>query len=356
MYSLPRPFEMAEKPKSPGDSPAPPSKIGAPGSPSDEETHEISTAAMKPAPTATTAIRTSSTTTVATVTTPTTSTPGPLSVVTTAAISLPKATSSPKPLPIHIPKSQDARCMLTPSTPDAYRKFVQYLMEGKFAFHTYQIKSERAYRVVLRGLHQHNPLHEITRNIEERGHKCVLRSPTKRVTWSSAPGVNSSVTPKATAIAPLAVYIMPGNTTTKCLKSRETPATCALCSRDHPDNYRGCQIYKDLQNAARNKKKRTLKKRGLWSPLRRVCQWWLQARAVQSLLQRGWKDFPGCRGSTFRATRITSEHYFPGCPGTPPQVSANKFPSSTGYGSQLFTGKVQECEGFVKTFRCLSKD
>ncbi|KAL1123028.1 hypothetical protein AAG570_002116 [Ranatra chinensis] len=79
------------------------------------------------------------------------------------------------------------------------RKIVRYLTEGKFAFHTYQIKSERAYRVVLRGLHQHTPLQEIIRDIEEQEHKCVWKSPTQGVTWSS---VNRSVTPKAIVIAP----------------------------------------------------------------------------------------------------------------------------------------------------------
>jgi hypothetical protein len=26
------------------------------------------------------------------------------------------------------------------------------------------------------------------------------------------------------------------------------PAKCALCKGDHPSNYKGCQVYKDLQN------------------------------------------------------------------------------------------------------------
>ena len=32
-----------------------------------------------------------------------------------------------------------------------------------------------------------------------------------------------------------------------CTKSKETPAKCALCEGDHPANYKGCRIYKDLQ-------------------------------------------------------------------------------------------------------------
>jgi len=33
---------------------------------------------------------------------------------------------------------------------------------------------------------------------------------------------------------------------TECTKTRETAAKCALCSGDHPANYRGCSVYKEL--------------------------------------------------------------------------------------------------------------
>ncbi|VVC39861.1 Pre-C2HC domain [Cinara cedri] len=34
---------------------------------------------------------------------------------------------------------------------------------------------------------------------------------------------------------------------TTCSKTIFTPTKCALCKSDHPANYKGCQIYKDLQ-------------------------------------------------------------------------------------------------------------
>ena len=37
--------------------------------------------------------------------------------------------------------------------------------------------------------------------------------------------------------------------TTEYQKPRETPAKCALCSGQHTANYKGCTVYKDLQNA-----------------------------------------------------------------------------------------------------------
>jgi hypothetical protein len=37
--------------------------------------------------------------------------------------------------------------------------------------------------------------------------------------------------------------------TTDCQKSKEIPAKCALCSDEHTANYKGCTVYRDLQNA-----------------------------------------------------------------------------------------------------------
>jgi len=34
---------------------------------------------------------------------------------------------------------------------------------------------------------------------------------------------------------------------TECTKTRDTAAKCALCSGDHPANYKGCSVYKELQ-------------------------------------------------------------------------------------------------------------
>jgi len=37
-----------------------------------------------------------------------------------------------------------------------------------------------------------------------------------------------------------------------CDKTKDSPATCALCGKDHPANYRGCTVHKELQKS-RNK-------------------------------------------------------------------------------------------------------
>jgi len=39
---------------------------------------------------------------------------------------------------------------------------------------------------------------------------------------------------------------------TECQKPKEIPAKCALCSGQHTANYKGCIVYRDLQNAKNN--------------------------------------------------------------------------------------------------------
>lgn len=42
--------------------------------------------------------------------------------------------------------------------------------------------------------------------------------------------------------------------TSECTKKdRNTPATCALCLGNHPANYKGCQVYKEIMDRKLNK-------------------------------------------------------------------------------------------------------
>jgi len=43
---------------------------------------------------------------------------------------------------------------------------------------------------------------------------------------------------------------------TSCVKTRDTPATCALCKGHHPANYKGGQIYKQIQQLQSSSKRR----------------------------------------------------------------------------------------------------
>jgi hypothetical protein len=44
---------------------------------------------------------------------------------------------------------------IMPNTPETCRKLIQHVTDEKIIHHTYQIKEERAYRIVIRDLHLH---------------------------------------------------------------------------------------------------------------------------------------------------------------------------------------------------------
>jgi len=52
-----------------------------------------------------------------------------------------------------------------------YRRLIKRFQEDNIVHHTYQIRDERAYRVVLRNLHHSIPPHEIQEELETLGHK-----------------------------------------------------------------------------------------------------------------------------------------------------------------------------------------
>jgi len=51
-------------------------------------------------------------------------------------------------------KSSTNRVKLLTSSPNAFREVIQYLKSSKADYHTYQPKQDRAYRIVIRSLHQ----------------------------------------------------------------------------------------------------------------------------------------------------------------------------------------------------------
>ncbi|WP_373424457.1 hypothetical protein [Pantoea sp. Taur] len=176
------------------------------------------------------------------------------------------------------------------NTRQHYKTLVKHLTDKKYEFHCYQLKEEKSYRVVLRGLHNTTPTDAIKRDIEELGHKvrqiaCVLH-PTEKyplplffVDLEPAPNnaeifnimrlVYSCVRfeePRQKAIIvqctrcqnlghtkaychhqARCVKCAGPHLSESCQKTRETPAKCALCGDDHPANYRGCLVYKNFQ-------------------------------------------------------------------------------------------------------------
>jgi hypothetical protein len=57
------------------------------------------------------------------------------------------------------------------NTPEIYRKLVVFLKENNRIRHTYQLKKERAYRVVIKYLHHSVSTKEIENQLTQMGHK-----------------------------------------------------------------------------------------------------------------------------------------------------------------------------------------
>lgn len=181
------------------------------------------------------------------------------------------------------------------TTAESYRKLIRQLQQDKVVHHTYQIREERAYRVVLRNLHHSIPTEEIKQELEKQGHtvrnilnvrhrktkeplplyfidlepkpsnkniydiqylcnmKITVEAPRKKNTIVQCTRCQCYGHTKSYCARPYACVKCGGDhNTILCKKHPNTPATCALCGGNHPANYKGCDIYINLQKA-RNK-------------------------------------------------------------------------------------------------------
>lgn len=173
---------------------------------------------------------------------------------------------------------------------DTYRKLIKHLRDEKIVHHTYQLKQERSYRIVIRNLHHSIPTDDIQAELEEAGHKArnilnirhrVNKEPLSMFFVDLEPKENNHKIFELKAICGTIITIEPprkksgivqctrcqhyGHTktyctrpyncvkcggphnTTTCSKTRDTPANCVLCGgRDHPANYKGCKVYQNL--------------------------------------------------------------------------------------------------------------
>lgn len=176
-------------------------------------------------------------------------------------------------------------------TVDSYRKLIRHMKDENIIHHTYQLKEERAYRVVIRHLHQTTPINEIQDELESKGYKIrnivnikhrstkeslplffvdlepaennksiydlkYLQNRTIRV---EPPYRNTDIVQctrcqmfnhtKTYCNRPFACVKCGGSHDTKfCKKAEDIPATCYLCNGPHPASYKGCHVYRDLQD------------------------------------------------------------------------------------------------------------
>lgn len=186
---------------------------------------------------------------------------------------------------------------VVPNSPDAYRKLVSGLSDIKIQFYTYQLKTERAFKVVVCNLHPTIETEEIKKALTDLGY--VVRNVVNirnRSTKEPLPlffvdlepcDDNKSIydltallhsrvkveapRPRREAVqckrcqryghtktyctmTPVCVKCGGDHDNRECPKTREAAPTCGLCGGPHTANYRGCPEYKShsLRNIRRD--------------------------------------------------------------------------------------------------------
>ena len=183
------------------------------------------------------------------------------------------------------------------SDSDSYRMLVKELKEKKVMYYTYQLKEERAHRVVLRYLHYSIPENEIkeaieaenfqVRNVRNIRHwqtkqplslffvdlepspdvkriydlqyllnaKIRVESPKKRNDVLQCMRCQQYGHSKSYCTLPVVCVKCGGSHDNRqCNKAKEEKPTCALCGGEHPANYRGCEVFKKLHSQKFNQR------------------------------------------------------------------------------------------------------
>lgn len=182
---------------------------------------------------------------------------------------------------------------INPKTSRAYRALVKKLTELNVNFHTFQLKQERAFRVVLKNMHYSTDVDDIVSAIEHYGHKVrnisnvksfQTKAPLSMFFIDLEPSKNNKEIYNIEFLLNAKILFEPprkkndvvqckkcqryGHTKTycwypfrcvKCAQNHETstcnkdlaiPPKCVLCDGQHPANYKGCNVYKNIKNKA----------------------------------------------------------------------------------------------------------
>ena len=190
---------------------------------------------------------------------------------------------------------------IMPADVDTYKHIRANFITNDVSHYTYKLKSERAYRVVLRGLHSSEDTEQIKQQLFELGHEVrQITNVIHKNTKSPLPLYYVDLEPKhnnkeifnikqinrvkITFEAPYkkldilqckrcqrfghaknqcnrpfrCVKCGEEHPTTSCLKRPDTDATCANCQEKHPASYKGCTKYKQYRDILnKNKTKST---------------------------------------------------------------------------------------------------
>lgn len=175
---------------------------------------------------------------------------------------------------------------------EKYKKIIELIREQGLIGHTFTRKDDRPYGVVIKHLHFTTPIKVIKEAIELTGNKIrgkiinarfgPSKKPLNTFFVNMEPGPNNKLVKDIMYIFNMRVSIEDpkkkktivqcqrcqqyGHTKNNCLrpyrcvkcaeahkttdypkKDRNTPAKCALCLGSHPANYKGCEVYREIE-------------------------------------------------------------------------------------------------------------
>ncbi|KAI4475989.1 hypothetical protein M0802_014962 [Mischocyttarus mexicanus] len=186
-------------------------------------------------------------------------------------------------------KISNNQVRVLPADADSYRIITKTLKSLNACFHTYQLKEERSFRVVLRNIHHYVDLNDLKGELMELGHEIVnisnihhraTQNPLSMFFIDLKPKLNNNMVYNINKLNSTIVEIRPprkkkeitqckrcqryGHTrkycnrnfqcvkcsgqhsTADCRKSINTPPTRFLCGANHTVNYKGCPRYKEM--------------------------------------------------------------------------------------------------------------
>lgn len=177
------------------------------------------------------------------------------------------------------------------ATTDDYKKIITIIRENGLIGYTFTPKDKKSYRIVIKNLHHSTPHQAIIDAIEATGNQVTgeiinarygpEKKPSSTFFVNLEQGNDNPIVKSITHIYNQRVKIEDprksktivqcqrcqeyGHSKNNCMrpfrcvkcgenhktsecakKDRSTPAKCALCSLDHPANYKGCQVYREL--------------------------------------------------------------------------------------------------------------
>lgn len=191
---------------------------------------------------------------------------------------------------------KDGHVKLNVKSVDEFRKVQSFLLSKKVQFQTFQVKQERAFRVVLKNIHHSTALDDIRDVFENLGHKvrgiinvkkAQTKEPLPMFFIDLEPNKNNKEVFNIRAINHCIVLIEEfkktnsivqchrcqkyGHTksycnlsyncvkcgenhpTAQCQKNKDEAPKCVNCGKAHTANYKGCEIYMNIKNKMSNK-------------------------------------------------------------------------------------------------------